>query len=295
MEQRYVLITAARNEEDYIEETIESVLLQTILPMRWAIVSDGSTDQTDEIIQEYANRHHFIKYVRREDEKFEGNFASKVYAIKMGYERLKELDYDFLGNLDADITLEPNYYKEISKKFASNPKLGIAGGYVYENYRGYFESRPFNTTRSVAGAIQCFKRGCYEAIGGHTPVSAGGEDWFAEVMARMKGWDVESFEELKVFHHKRSENVRGVVKENFRQGMVDYSLGSHPVFEIAKCLGRLKGKPLAIGALIRFMGYLWSSCFRKKRPISDELVRYLRNEQIHRLRFSLATKFHKQL
>jgi hypothetical protein len=37
----YVLVTPARNEERFIEKTIRSVIVQTVLPKKWIIVSDG--------------------------------------------------------------------------------------------------------------------------------------------------------------------------------------------------------------------------------------------------------------
>ena len=53
IKQKYVLITPARNEGDYIEKTIQSVISQKIKPVKWVIVSDGSTDDTVAIAQQY--------------------------------------------------------------------------------------------------------------------------------------------------------------------------------------------------------------------------------------------------
>ena len=223
----YVLITAARNEEKYIDATIKSVLSQTILPKKWVIVSDGSTDHTAEIIKKYSDHSNYIEFVRRDlGSNQNTDFASKVFALNAGYERLKNFAYDYIGHLDADITFEPDYYDNVLKLFEQDPLLGIAGGYIFEPVQGNFESRPYNTERSVAGGIQLFRRKCYENIGGFIPLKMGGEDTYAEVMARMKGWNVASFKEIIVHHHKIGSLTRGKIRECFRKGIMDYSLGN---------------------------------------------------------------------
>ena len=216
LNRNYVLITAARNEEKYIEATIKSVLSQTILPKKWVIVSDGSTDHTDEIIKKYLANSRFIEFVRREPgSNQDSGFASKVFALNAGYELLKHGAYDYIGHLDADITFETDYYENVLKLFEQNPLLGIAGGFIFEQKQGNFVSRPYNTERSVAGGIQLFRREFYQVLGGLIPLKNGGEDWYAEVNARMKGWEVASFHNLHVFHHKPGNVVRGALKESF--------------------------------------------------------------------------------
>jgi len=283
----YVLITAARNEATYIEMTLQSVIAQTVLPMKWVIVSDGSTDETDAIVKRYSRKRDFIDLIRIEEHNRERNFASKVFAIQEAYKHLQGINYTYIGHLDADISFNEDYYKQIINKFTQNDKLGIAGGLILENYEGQFESRPFNTTRSVAGGIQFFRRECYEEIGGLLPLKVGGEDWYAEVTARMNGWVVESYSDLKVFHHKRSTKTRGVIRESFRHGIMDYSLGSHPLFELFKCIRRIKEKPFFIAACIRIGSFIWAYLSAKERPVSEEFVTYLRTEQIQRLRDKL--------
>lgn len=285
----YVLITAARNEEHYIERTINSVLAQTILPKRWIIVSDNSTDQTDQIVAKYLETHKFIKLIHRESINRSG-FASKVQALNLGYEAVKALSYDFIGHLDADISFGKEYYKKLIEKFCQNPALGLAGGFIFEKRKGQFQSRPFNSRNSVAGSIQFFRRTCYEAIGGFIPLEVGGEDWYAEVMARMKGWVVEAFPELKVFHHKPSRAVRGLLKENIRKGLMDFSLGSHPLFEIGKCIHRLKESPFLVAAFIRMVGFLWCYCSNQKRYVPVEFIEFLRAEQLERIKLIILNK-----
>jgi GT2 family glycosyltransferase len=283
----YVLITPAHNEETFIEKAIQSVSSQTLLPKKWVIVSDGSTDGTDEIIAASARKYEFIHYARRERNGQNQGFASKVYAIREAYSCLDNVEYAFIGNLDADVTFDAHYMEGIISKFSANKRLGIAGGFIYEQIGGQFGSRPTNIRRSVAGAVQMFRRACFEEIGGLTPTKLGGEDWIAEITARMRGWDVEAFPEYRVYHLKSSTGARGVLRERMRQGAADHELGSYPLFEIIKCLRRIKEKPYFLGAFIRMSGYLGCWFRREDRAVSDEVVAFLRKEQVARLRYYL--------
>jgi biofilm PGA synthesis N-glycosyltransferase PgaC len=278
----YVLVTAARNEELFIENTIKAVVSQTLLPKKWIIVSDASTDNTDKIVEEYAGRYTFIELVRIA-KTHARSFASKVYALNAGLDRLKDSDFDFIGNLDADVSFETSYFVNLMREFERDPQLGLAGGYIYENHHGSFTARASNSVRSVAGAVQMFRRECYEAVGGILPLKYGGEDWCAEVMARMKGWQVEAFPKLRVFHHKPTGTGAGVLKYWYHQGFMDFSLGSYPLFAIVKCLKRLRSRPYVAGALARLAGFAWAYRRKEERPVPREFIEYLRREQKARL------------
>ncbi|MEJ5358032.1 MAG: glycosyltransferase family 2 protein [Desulfobacterales bacterium] len=279
----YVLLTAARNEAAFIEGTIRSVLLQSHRPLRWVIVSDGSTDETDRIVQRYAGAAEFIAYARTGERRGGVDFAKKVQALHRGRELLQGLHYDFIGNLDADITFGPGYFQELLEIFRKNPHLGVAGGRLYEPYNGKFVPRYLSEERYVPGAVQLFRRECFEQIGGYVLNRWGGEDTIAVVAARMKGWQTASVATLQVFHHKVGEANRGWAQERFREGTMFYSMGSHPLFELLKCLRWLGRKPLFLQGAVRLWGYAWA-CFRGEgRPVSAEFVRYLRSEQRARL------------
>lgn len=281
-EMKYVLITAARNEEAHIGKTLESVISQTIIPEKWAIVSDGSTDHTDEIVKRYMERYDFIQLIQRRGD-VKPNFGSQVQAINVGYGHLRNLEYGFIGNLDADVSFDRVYYETVVEKFHQNPELGLAGGFIYEQDNGRFVGRKFNTVRSVAHAVQLFRRECYEDIGGYIPLPYGGADSVAENMVRMMGWEVRAFPELKVFHHKCGLSTRGIVGESIRQGREDYSIGNHPLFEIMKCLRRIRQRPFLITACVRMIGFFSEYCLRKDRVVSKEFVKFLREDQLKRI------------
>lgn len=284
MNNSYVLITPARNEEAYIEKTITSVIAQSILPKKWVIVSDGSTDRTDQIVKRYDRAHDFIKLVHREGH-VARNFASKVHAIQEGVDRLNRTKYAFLGNLDADVSFEPTYYERVLGEFREDPKLGIAGGILFEPCHGKWVAQRTSTSWSVSGPIQMFRRQCYEDIGGFIPLKEGGEDAVAEVMARMRGWKVKAFANIPVRHHRNTGTATGsVLCATFRQGKMERRIGYHPLFEIAKCLSRIRERPYLLGSAFRLSGYCWSFLRRERPVLPADVTAYLRGEHLERLK-----------
>src|SRR5678815_3413419 len=151
----YILITPARNEAEFIDQTIRSVVMQTVRPVKWVIVSDGSTDGTDEIVSAYAADHPWIELVRM-PERRDRHFAGKAHAFNAGYARVTSLDYDVIGNLDADISFDPDYIEYLLKKFADNPKLGVGGTSYQERNMPQYDYR-FSSTDFVPGACQLFR------------------------------------------------------------------------------------------------------------------------------------------
>jgi len=285
----YVLVTAAYNEEAFIEKTILSVVGQTHRPTRWVIVSDGSTDRTDDIVRQYAARNEFI-HLLRVVEDHPRNFAAQVNAINKGVASLTDVHYDFIGNLDADISLEPFYYERLLKNFEGEPSLGLGGGLLHEKVRGEFKPRRPGMLNSIPHALHLFRRECYESIAGYVALPYGGPDTYAEVSARMKGWRVQVFPELPAYHHRPTGTAGSITRHCFRQGLMDYSLGADPLFEVAKCLGRLRQAPYLACGLARLSGFLWA-CFRRERRVaSKEFMEFWRAEQVNSMR-NLRRKF----
>ncbi len=278
----FVVMTAAYNEQEHIGETIESMLSQTLRPRRWVIASDGSTDDTDAIVERYAARHDFIRFLRISRAPGR-SFGSKVAALHKAYGFFEGVAYDFIGNLDADVTIDSNYYADLVAHFERAPQLGIAGGLVFEESDGVFQGRRANRIYSVAHAGQLVRRTCYEAINGYAVLEYGGEDWHAQISARMKGWTAESVPELKIYHHRHTGKAGSILRHKFRQGRMDYGFGSDPVFEILKCIERFAEPPWIAGGLSRLCGFLWSAIRREDRPVSKEFVAFLRNEQRQRM------------
>jgi len=278
----YVLITAAYNEEAYIEKTITSVVHQTLRPQRWVIISDGSNDRTDELVKGYASQYDFIRFMRVTRPPGH-SFPSKVVALKKGFRLLEGAEFEFIGNLDADVSVEPDYFEQLIRRFELSPQLGLLSGFVQEDAGGLFRDRSSNRIESVPHAAQLVRRECYEAIGGYAVLKYGGEDWYAQTCARMKGWRAQSIPELKILHYRRTGAGTNLLRHRFRCGRLDYSVGSDPLFEVLKCLLRIPERPLLLGGLSRLAGFTWSCFLRESRPVSAEFIAFLRREQKQRI------------
>jgi poly-beta-1,6-N-acetyl-D-glucosamine synthase len=279
----YALATAAYNEEKLIEKVIQSITSQTVLPKKWVIVNDGSSDRTAEIVRKYADQYPFIELYTITEE-HPRDLTAQVHAINRGFAQLKNVESDFVGNLDADVTLEPAYFERLLEKFAEDPRLGLAGGFIHEEKEGQFQSRKSNVESSVAHAVQLFRRECLEELGGYRPFTWAGADWYAEVTLRMKGWNVHSIPELRAFHHRPTGKGFGVFKYAYRGGMMDFYMGTHPLFETIKMARRLGEKPYVVGAAVRFSGFISAYWKRLPRQVPDEFMAYLRKEQMARIR-----------
>ena len=283
----YVLITPARNEEKNIEKTIQSVITQTFLPVKWVIVSDGSTDRTDEIVKRYLAGNAWMELVRMPDRR-DRSFSAKVHCFNAGYARVKDVSFEVVGNLDADISFGNEYFEFLMKKYAQIPDLGVAGTPFVEN--GYSSLKDsFEGERHVAGGIQLFRKACFEEIGGYIPNRAGGIDWIAVTTARMKGWKTQSFKE-KYFHHHRTLGTGGSNRLGalFNYGRKDYYLGGHPLWEIFRVMYRTIKKPYFVGSAATLFGYIWEGLSRNPRAVSPELMRFHREEQMQKLKTILT-------
>ena len=285
----YVVITPAHNEERYIERTLQSMVAQTVLPTKWVIVDDGSTDGTASVVERYAERHPFIRLVRKTRDP-ERNFARKVHAFNCGLEELTGELYDFIGNIDADISFGSDYFEKILKAFEADPRLGISGGIVFTKFTDKFKTYD-HTADSVGGKVQLFRRACFEEIGGYRPLKFGGIDATAEIMSRMRGWKVCKSFEASAFEHRPTGFAYGnslVIK--VCEGRRFYSLGYDPVFFFLRCLYRAGEYPFLIGSAASLGRYLYGMARRETIALPPDVVSYLRSEQRAKLRRSLGMR-----
>jgi len=285
---KYVLITPAHNEETFIQKTLASMVAQTVLPERWVIVDDGSTDCTAEIVESYVKRHPWIELVRR-PQRSDRNFAAKARAFGVGFERLQTLKIELIGNLDADISFGPDHFEFLIEKFAKDPTLGVAGtAYTQQDWDSTRDS--FEGESSVHGACQLFRYRCFQDVGGYVPSRAGGIDWIAVTTARMKGWKTRNFPERRFRHHRLMGTAeRGPVGAMLDYGKKDYFLGGSPIWELFRVAYQMTKPPVFIGGLALLSGFCWAALRRIERPVSRELMQFHRREQMKKLRAILGT------
>jgi len=283
-----ILITPAHNEEALLEKTIESVICQTVLPRKWVIVDDGSTDATAAIVSQYLPHCPWIEMVQRPPRR-DRNFSGKVHAFNAGYEKVKELEYEVIGNLDADVSFEPDYLEFLLGKFAEDQKLGVAGTiFVEEGYSS--ERNSFEGHYHVAGGCQLFRKRCFDEISGFKPNRGGGVDWVAVTTARMMGWRTKSFREKSFFHSRHlGTAARGTLAAMFDYGERDYYLGGHPVWELFRVVYRMVRRPYVVAGFSLGLGYGWAMMRRIDRSVSRELMAFHRQEQMHKLGIIIKT------
>jgi biofilm PGA synthesis N-glycosyltransferase PgaC len=279
----YVVITPAHNESATIPGLIDCLASQSWRPLRWLIVDDASTDGTADLVRAAQTRSPWIELLelRREGDR---HFGGKALGFNAGMEALRHLPYAYIANLDADVTFPPDYFAYLRGCLESDPRLGLVGTPFSEDGTEMYDYR-FTNPDHVSGACQLFRRRCLEEMGGYTPIPGGGVDWVASTTARMLGWKTRTCHDRVLIHHRRmGTGNRGWGNLQLRQGRKDYLLGNEPLWQLVRCLYQAGRRPYVVGALLMMLGYTENAVLRKPRPISDRLVRFVREEHRARLR-----------
>ncbi len=277
---RYLVITPVRDEEAYLKFTIESMLAQTIHPVEWVIVNDGSTDKTGTIIDEYARQYPWIRAVHRTNRGFRKAGGGVVDAFNDGYRAANCKDWEFIVKLDGDLTLGPDYFERCLENFRSDRRLGVGGGVICNVIDGVKQIEKCPAFH-VRGATKIYRKECWDAIGGFWP--APGWDTMDEVKASMLGWTSRSFPNLHLLHHRLTGTAEGIWNGMVKNGSSDYICGYHPLFMLSKCAANLIRKPYVIASFGLIYGFL--SSYLKHIPKVDDpkTIAYLRREQMKRL------------
>ena len=282
---KYVVITAARNEADYIENTIQSLTAQTVLPLQWIIVDDGSTDATAEIASRAADKHDWIKVIRRGDRGFRNVGGGNVDAIYDGLENLAEVDYDLLSVVDADLRFGPDYFAVLLGKFKSNPKLGIGAGRVYDLIDGKerkLRSRPEITF----GALKCWRRACFQEIGGiGRHPGWDGVDCYAAMMQGWQSWTFDDEERLKITHLRpMGSSQKSIYNGRIRRGRAMYVMGAHPLWVPASAFYHVMEPPYLLGSLCVIYGYAKAWWQGEQRCVDNQMIQFIRSRQMQILK-----------
>ena len=291
----YILMTAAHNEARFLPDTIASVLAQTVRPRAWIIVSDKSTDDTDRDRGGGGGgaRLHPLPALREPAPPLalpDGRHLLEegVGAARRPRRARRRADAEslLLGNLDADVTFAPDYFATLMARMQANPDLGMAGGFIYNSSDGR-EWPYFVNPEGVGGPIQFFRRAAWEQIDGYVPW--GQEDSIVQMMVRMHGWRIRSFDDLRVLHHKTAkEKSRHPLNGRFHTGKMERAMGYHPLYETAKCLGHLRKKPVVLGSLAQLSGYAWAAWKNIRTELPEEVVAFNRRHQLQSLRNRLT-------
>ncbi len=271
----YSIITPTKNEGLYIEQTIQSVINQTVLPAEWMIMDDDSTDNTYAIIEKYRQLHPFINYIKLYDFRPElRNTGGRVAAIMNHADSLRSEAVHLLAKIDADTSFGSDFFDSITREFKNDAALGIASGRLVEN--GIPET--IKDWTSGRGASLIIRYDCFLDIGKFFVSKTRGEDDLAFIATRALGWKSRTFDIW--FNHLKPEGIRKSKLQNhyvtgFYKGSVPYWL---PFFlgNVARDVFR---KPFLLGAVLQLYGYCLSRYVLRYQPFPLFVSRQLWKEQ----------------
>jgi poly-beta-1,6-N-acetyl-D-glucosamine synthase len=259
----YIAITPAKDEARNIEQTLRSMVRQTILPLRWIIVDDCSSDRTPEIVQSYAAEHSFISLLRFDRRGQRQTGIAEIVAFNHGFSSLADSAYDYIVKLDADLAFNSDYFERLLARFAQQPRLGIASG-VYQELQGERWAAIEMPFYHAAGASKVLRKQCFEDIGGF--IVQRGWDTVDEIRAMARGWQTTHFPELEMRHLKPEGTGMGMLRTCFMHGEIYQRTRGSWLFFSLKIADRLRRRPFITGALAMVLGYL-NAALRGRQPL----------------------------
>ena len=276
---RLLIISPCRNESDFMRQTIDSVIAQSKRPACWVIVDDGSTDQTPDILAEYAAQHDWIKIVQKPDRGHRAVGAGVIEAFYVGYEAIDPRDYTYICKLDLDLDLPTRYFETLIERMTNDPRIGTCSGKPYIRRGGKLVSERRGDEMS-AGMTKLYRRTCFEDIGG----------FVREVMwdaidchkARQKGWRAISWDHPDLnFEHLRpmGSSQTSIWTGKRRHGFGQYYMGSDPLYYLATCLYRMVEPPYIFGGIAMAQGYFAALLKGEARQKDTDLIRFIRSYQ----------------
>jgi len=278
----YIIVTPAKNEAEYIERTIQSIKRQILQPKKWIIVNDGSSDETQKIVEEHMVNYDRIVLVNKKKTTTKRRRGQGVVeAFYEGYSLCASEDHDYVVKLDSDLLLDADYFERIFERFQRDQKLGIASGVSYIFKDGSWVPEAAQTKGFTFGESKVYRRECFKQIGGLVPYM--GWDGIDHIKAVMLGWKATSFEDIKFYHLRHEGKGTGIIKASYEEGKCCHFMGYHPVFFIVRCLNTMRGFPFAIRGIAMFAGYFVSIVKRKERLRDRNFISFLRRNQIKRL------------
>jgi poly-beta-1,6-N-acetyl-D-glucosamine synthase len=279
MKWRYVLISPCRNEEDFMRQTLDSVIAQSIRPARWVIVDDGSTDATPQILADYAARHDWIRIVTRADRGRRAVGPGVIDAFYAGYEAIDPGDYEYLCKLDLDLRLPPGYFAGLMQRMEANPRIATCSGKAYIERHGQLVHERHGDEASI-GASKFYRISCFKAMGGFVrEVMWDGIDCHR---CRMNGWIACSWDDPDLrFVHLRpmGSSQKGIYTGRMRHGFGQYFMGTGFVYMLANAFNRIDEKPYVLGSLAMIWGWVSSALQGRPRYADEDFRRFLRRYQ----------------
>lgn len=276
------IIIPAHNEASSIGVTLDSLLNQSLLPTRVVVVNDNSTDNTQDIVEAYAEKHNVISLLNSKSSNEHLPGSKIINAFYKGFETLDD-NYDIICKFDADLIFPKDYLEKLAVHFNNNPKLGMASGFCYIEKNGNWVLENLTRKDHIRGALKAYRKDCFLQIGKLKPSM--GWDTVDELLAKYYGWEILTDESLHVKHlkptgisyNKASKYLQGEAMYKMRYGFfitlisalkLAYKKGSFALFKDYMA-GYFKAKKENIAFLVsedegRFIRNLrWKGMLRK--------------------------------
>ncbi len=271
-----------------MRRTLDSVVAQTVPPRLWVIVDDGSTDDTPQILAEYATRHDWIRVVQKPDRGHRAVGPGVIEAFYAGYETVDPDAFSYSCKLDLDLDLPNRYFETLMDRMEANPRIGTCSGKPYIRRNGDLMSERRGDEMSV-GMTKFYRQTCFKAIGGYV----------REVMwdaidchkARSLGWIAVSWDHPDLnFEHLRpmGSSQQSIWTGKRRHGFGQYFMGSDPLFYTATCAFRMAEPPYILGGLAMLQGYVQAWMRGDRRLDDPDLIAFIRAYQRRALRVGKA-------
>ncbi|WP_115463175.1 glycosyltransferase [Winogradskyella aurantiaca] len=260
---KVAIIIPAHNEADFICQTLDSLIEQTITPYQLIVVNDNSSDETGNLVLEYCSQHTWIELVDIESSNDHLPGSKIINAFNEGFKLVKQ-DYDFICKFDADLIFPKNYLEKLMSHFDGHHKLGMASGFCYIEKKGTWVLENLTRKDHIRGALKCYRRACFEEIGGLKP--AMGWDTVDELIASYYGWEILTDDSLKVKHLKptgHTYNKAAKLLQGEAMYRMRYGLGITAISGLKLALKKQKPR--------LFMDYL-QGYFKAKRIKQEPLV-----------------------
>lgn len=269
---KYYIIIPAHNEAQYIALTLESLVSQTVLPTKIVVVDDNSTDETSDLVQDFALKYPFITLVKNISDTTHVPGSKVIRAFHKGFKTVTS-DYDFIVKADADLIFPKNYFETIIKIFQQDETIGMAGGFAYIEKNGDWILENLTDKDHIRGAFKAYRKKCFADIGGLKP--AMGWDTADELLAKFYGWKVVTDANLKVKHLKPT-GANYNKSARYKQGEAFYTLGyGFWITTIASAkLAFMKRKPLLFLDYIK--GFWMAKSKRSAMLVNETQAKFVR-------------------
>jgi len=272
---KYIVVTPCRNEENNLPDLIQSMVAQTIKPVLWVIIDDGSTDETPNIIKETELKYDWIKSIQLDEGIRDlgihyADICRKGFDFGIRYCKINDIQYEYIGLLDADIVLRTDYFNKLIKEFEKNSKLCIASGGIYYIDNKFNEIWEKTRDDLPRGGARIWRRKCFEETGGYLLTCS--PDAVSNIKAKLMGWETRQFKEIKAIQTRMTSSAEGFWRGYEMKGGSSYFISTNSLLVMLKGIKYLFKKPYYIG-IAYFLGYIKSFIRREKR-IDDEDIRH---------------------